>query len=233
MSDDMDLLLPPDFDRDKLRWATVTTPSPLTIRLDGETGPLLGIPGTLAWPLATNDRVLVVLIINDTPRFKARRAIIVGKAGGVPNLETRLAAAEAKIAAMEAAWLSTHTPTLTNLTVGAGGVVTFRHRLIGKTLDWKFKFKYGTGSAVGSDPKFTLPYTPHSSYVNGEDVLGTGMLYDTGVLNRASVARLDSGATLLLVAFGNTGNHASIAAGAPWTWGTGDTITATGQTEIA
>jgi len=76
------MLLPNELDRDKLKWATVTDDSPLTIRLDGEVGTLLGIPDTLAAPLAVGNRVLVVLIINDDPRFKARRAIIVGKHGG-------------------------------------------------------------------------------------------------------------------------------------------------------
>jgi hypothetical protein len=228
----MDLLLPPDFDRDKLKWATVTDDSPLTIRLDGDTGPMLGIPGTLVAPLAVGNRVLVVLITNDNPQRKYRRAIIVGVAGGVPNLETRLAAAEAKIAAMEAAWTS-WTSTITNITLGTGGLVTSRQRLIGKTLDWRFKVKLGTGGSFGTDPTFTLPYTPHASYVAGEDVMGTGMLYDNGIVNRASVARLVSGTTLLLVAFGNTGNHAGISATAPWTWGSTDVATAEGKTEIA
>ena len=229
---DMDLLLPPDLDRDKLKWATVTDDSPLTIRLDGEAGPLLGIPDTLAWPLAIGNRVLVVLIVNDTPRFKARRALIVGKAGGVPNLESRLAAAEATIAAMLAAW-TTWTPTHTNLTVGAGGVVTARHRLVGKTLDWKWKFKYGTGSAVGTSPRFTLPYTPHSSYLSLEDEIGNGVLYSSGLTNRGAVAPLISGATLEIVTYGSTGAHSGIEAGLPWSWNADDTLMLKGLTEIA
>lgn len=124
------------------------------------------------------------------------------------------------------------TPTLTALTLGAG-VVTARYRLVGKTMDWRFKFVLGAGSAVGSGPSFTLPNAPHSSYVGSADVIGRGTLLQSGLANRDSVARVSSGSTVLLLSYSTTGAHATITATAPWTWTTGDALSAAGTIEIA
>lgn len=124
------------------------------------------------------------------------------------------------------------TPTLTNLTLG-NGTVTARYRLVGKTLDWRFKFVLGSTSAVGSSPAFTLPNAPHSSYSTTADVLGRGTLLQSGITNRDSVARLSSGSTLILFAYSTTGAHSTITATAPWTWATGDALSASGTIEIA
>lgn len=240
----LNYLVPGRLDQNLDVWATVTGLAPLRIRLDGESTALPYTPDTLVGPLVVSDRVWVTFAINAEPSFLGRRAIIIGVADGVSGiltafdgrittLEGKVTTLETKVANMEAAWLTTHTATLTNITLGTGGTNTFRHRIIGKTADWKWKVKLGTGGAVTGDPKFTVPFTPHASYVAGEDVMGRGMLYDTGVLNRDSVARLDSGSTMVLVAFGNTGNHAAISAGAPWTWALGDVMTAEGRTETA
>lgn len=129
------------------------------------------------------------------------------------------------------AW-STWTPTLTNLTLG-NGVVVARYLLVGKTLHYHFKFTLGSTSAVGTDPKFTLPATPHSSYLVSADTLGRGTLLDSGTVNRDSVARVDSGATVLLLAYGTTGSHATITATSPWTWTTNDVIMVAGTIETA
>lgn len=236
----LDLLLPKDFDRDKLRWATVTDDSPLTIRLDGDASPMLGVPDTLVSPLAVADRVVVALVTNDDPARKSRRAIILGQTGGsdfglsddVADHETRLDAAEATLATLTGAW-GTWSPSYTNLTIGAGGVVVARRRIIGKTCDWRWKFKLGSGSAVGTDPKITLPFTPHSSYVAGEDELGRGTLYNSGLTNRGAVARLDSGSTVIIVGWSSTGDHATISSTAPWTWGIDDVISLSGTNEVA
>jgi hypothetical protein len=128
-------------------------------------------------------------------------------------------------------WL-TWIPSLTSLTTG-NGTVTARYRLIGKTLDFRFKFKLGSTSAVGSDPKFTLPFAPHSSFATSEDVLARGTLLDSGTQNRDSLARFDSGSTLVLLAYSTTGGHATITATSPWTWTTGDCLSVYGTVEIA
>lgn len=107
MSLDLDMLLPREFDRDKLKWATVTDDTPLTIRLDGDTDPMLGTPDTCVAGLAVDDRVMVALLINDDPARKGRRAVVLCKAGGstdaglaatVADHETRLDTAETTLA---------------------------------------------------------------------------------------------------------------------------------------
>jgi len=55
------------------------------------------------------------------------------------------------------AWKS-WTPTWTGLTVGAGGTVEAKYTQIGKTVHFRLKFTFGTGSSVG-DTSFTLPVT--------------------------------------------------------------------------
>ena len=137
------------------------------------------------------------------------------------------------IETMTAAW-STWSPTLTNLTIGGGGAVTARYRMLGKTLDYRFKFVYGVGSAVGTDPKFTLPAAPHGTYTTLGDVLGRGVLLDSGTANRDSVCRLDSGSTVIILQItAATGNHAGITATSPWTWATGDSLMVAGTIELA
>lgn len=63
------------------KWATVTDDSPLTIRMDGDTAPLLLVPESLIDPatLLVNDRVRVELSL--------RKCVIHGRAGGLQLLQ--------------------------------------------------------------------------------------------------------------------------------------------------
>lgn len=69
-------LLPGEQPTDSWRWGTVTTTSPLTIRLDGDEQALVQSPDTLA-PVTESDRVRV--------HIYNRRATIMGVAGGMPE----------------------------------------------------------------------------------------------------------------------------------------------------
>jgi hypothetical protein len=122
-------------------------------------------------------------------------------------------------------------PTLTNLTQGSG-TVTARHRTIGKTMDWRFKFVYGAGSAVGSSPRFTLPNTPHSSYAATGDALGWGVLLDSGTANHPAIARLVSGSQVEIFRETDT-SHVTITSTVPWTWTAGDSLSVSGTIELA
>lgn len=124
------------------------------------------------------------------------------------------------------------TPTLTNLTLGSG-VLVAKYQQVGKTVDYRFKFRYGAGSAVGTAPRFTLPVAPHSTYTADEDNLGTGQLLDAATQLRAAIVYLVSGSTVEIAAFGSTGAKASITATVPWTWGSADALTAWGRYEAA
>lgn len=59
------------------RWATVTSVDPLRVTPDGDTSPLAEAPDTLVAGLGEGDRVRLVIV--------ARRALILGRAGGAPS----------------------------------------------------------------------------------------------------------------------------------------------------
>lgn len=125
---------------------------------------------------------------------------------------------------------TTWTPTLTNLTVGAGGALTGRYRKVRNTLDFHFKFKFGTGSAVGTSPRFDIPagLTLHSSYVTLEDTVACKvMLYDSGTANFLGTLRIIDNNTfeiMSLNAAGTTLAEAIVSSAAPHTWATGDVL---------
>lgn len=115
------------------------------------------------------------------------------------------------------------TPTLTNLTLG-NGTVTAVYRLVGKTVDYRFKFKLGSTSAVGTGPAFTLPVAPNSSIAVLEDLLGSALLLDAGTAQRFGSVRLLSGSTVEFVGYSTTGVVTAISATSPHTWATNDTL---------
>jgi hypothetical protein len=132
------------------------------------------------------------------------------------------------------------TPSLSNITQGSGGLITARYKAaMGETsggmLYYRFKFVLGTGSAIGTAPRFTLPETIHGGYVAGVDEIGNGMLLDNGTANRqASVWVSSVGVnTAQIYAYGTTGQHVIINATTPWTWASGDVLSVSGFIELA
>lgn len=127
-------------------------------------------------------------------------------------------------------------PVLTNITVGSGGVVTARRRILNGSCDWRFKFVMGTGSAIGTNPAFTLPAVPHPSYTPTQNVIGRGTLRDEGSANRDAVVRiLTAPVTAFVLAYSSTGDHSTVSATTPWTWSAanGDAFSVEGSFEIA
>lgn len=135
--------------------------------------------------------------------------------------------------------LGTWTPTLTAITVGAGGgagLVVARYRFNDAGMvDYRFKFKLGSASAIGSNPAFTLPVAPHASYGAFEDSIGLGILKDAsaGAARQCQVF-ISSGSTAQINGWDPaTGGSTAITATAPWTWTTSDTMAASGSYEPA
>lgn len=132
------------------------------------------------------------------------------------------------------AW-TTWVPTLTNLTLG-NGTVTAKYQQVGKRIDYRFKFKLGSTSAVGTSPMFTLPVAPHSDYVSVEDRLGTAILLDNGVTLYDGVVRFSGGSTVEISALGAGGATViltPVTATVPFTFGSTDTLMASGTYEVA
>lgn len=82
--DNLQMLVPQEpNDPFATRWATVTQASPLRIQVDGDTIALPITPDTLVAGLQVGDRVRVEMATNNDPAFRARRAIITGRSGGI------------------------------------------------------------------------------------------------------------------------------------------------------
>lgn len=137
----------------------------------------------------------------------------------------------AELFALSDAW-STWTPTLTNLTVGST-LITARYRRVGKTVDFRFKFKFSSGAVVGTAPAFTLPAAPHSSYTVTEDLLGDVELYDNATAHRRGHLKLTAASTVEVSYYDVDCALAQVNATTPQTWASGDSISAWGTYETA
>lgn len=123
------------------------------------------------------------------------------------------------------AW-TTWSPTLTNLTLGSGTQVA-KYRRLGNTVDWIWIFTYGSGSAVGAAPQFTLPVAASGDYTTYPPWFG--MLTDASTTARAPVlANLSSTTTVVVQYFSSLNSAANLSSTIPWIWATSDVLTLTG-----
>lgn len=150
-------------------------------------------------------------------------------AAGAESKAVKLQTLDDIATALTSAW-STWVPTLTSLTQGNGTVVA-RYRRLNKTLDWHFKFLLGSTSVVGSDPTFTLPATPASTYATGE-MLTICTLLDSGTAFKQGIVDRQAGAVVRPMWL-SAGATVSITATVPHTWTTGDFIACQGTVELA
>lgn len=138
-----------------------------------------------------------------------------------------------ELSAISTAWTS-WTPTLTNITQG-NGTISSVYRRVGKTVDYDFLFTLGSTSAMGTNPKFSLPATPHSRFtaVNYNTRLGSGMLLDSSGGVSRDVIGFWATNGLEVYHFNATPTHAGITATVPWAWATSDTMHVFGTFETA
>ena len=149
-------------------------------------------------------------------------------AGSVPNGDDwgAVTGALSALSSVPSDW----PPTLTNLTQGSG-TVTAKYRRVGKAVDWYFRFLYGAGSAVGTDPSWTLPAAPASFYPSGEsfgNFPGVVHLIDASTAARQGHLNV-AGSTVTITFWNATPTLGQVTATAPWTWTTNDSITAWGS----
>jgi hypothetical protein len=132
---------------------------------------------------------------------------------------------------------TTWTPTLTNLTLG-NGTKTGRYMQIGKTVHFRFSFKLGSTSAVGTAPSFSLPVTAAaavSTEANSEP-LGNVVFVDSAVSRYTGICVLSGTTDGLIYNLAVNGTYPTfnnVTATTPITWGTSDEITVTGTYEAA
>lgn len=117
------------------------------------------------------------------------------------------------------AWTS-WVPTWTNLTVGSGTVIA-KYQKVGRMVNFRIKFTYGAGSAVGTVPTFTLPFTAAADY-QAEWPLGPLVMVDNGVKAYAGYVQISSVTQGLIRYDDGAGSFTSITSTVPFSWGSAD-----------
>lgn len=163
----------------------------------------------------------------------------VGTNGVIAGSITDAAVTPAKlIAGTGSSWAwQTWSPTLTNLTVGAGGTLVSKYIQTGKTVFVEFTFTLGAGSAVGGDVSFTLPVTASSVY-SGVTHTPLGLCYLVDEGSTIYVGSIDIQSTTAVHLAVGTASGTYLTSGAisstvPFTWGSTDKITTVFHYEAA
>lgn len=130
------------------------------------------------------------------------------------------------------AWVS-WTPTLTSLTLGSGTMVA-KYVRTGRTIDFRFVFRYGAGSAVGTNPRFSLPVAMHADYTTNADWASFGDVHfqDATASSKRGQLWVTDSTTARLIAFSSE-SAVEVTATVPFTWASGDAIWAYGTYEAA
>lgn len=133
------------------------------------------------------------------------------------------------------AWQS-YTPTFTNLTVGSGALSGGFTRF-GRTIHYYVKWTFGAGSAVGSNPTFSLPVAASSRYSSSVlDQMGRGIILDSGTADFDLVSLFSTSTTAVLQVLNATGTYTAVngvTATVPMTWAAGDSFVVQGTYEAA
>lgn len=137
------------------------------------------------------------------------------------------------LSALTTAWTA-WTPTLTNLTLG-NGTANAVYRQLNKTMDFDFLFTLGSTSAVGTNPKFSLPVTIASRHTATNYVTKISDVFLRDVSGGVTRPAIGFWATdgVELYYWNGTPTHTQITAAAPWAWAVGDSIHCTGTLELA
>lgn len=155
----------------------------------------------------------------------------------IAALETRLRAAETELATAKAelanitdgAW-ATWNPTVGGLTQG-NGVLTARYARSGRTIDWYFKFVFGSTSAITGLVTFTLPVPPlHTT--DPIDNPASVQYKDDGTAQVPGWVHYLGGA-MYFKYMAAAPNMSNISATTPFTWAINDVIVAQGTYEAA
>jgi hypothetical protein len=133
----------------------------------------------------------------------------------------------------------TWTPSYTNVTVG-NGTESAKYVKIGNYVSGKYILTLGSSSAIGSAAAITLPTTPTGDYI-ADQILGNATFIDTGNAVYIGIIAFSSPNTVIFRTIAVTTTIPStpinfavnakvnatqnLTSTAPFTWGTGDSIT--------
>lgn len=127
-------------------------------------------------------------------------------------------------------------PTYVNLTAGNGTTIA-KYTQIGKKVTFYLMFTFGSTSAMGTSPTFTLPVTAVST-ITGDDTLGVfqGQILDSGTIRYILIGAVQStttGSINVYNASATYGQFTGLTSTVPMTWTTGDKFYVTGSYEAA
>jgi hypothetical protein len=126
-------------------------------------------------------------------------------------------------------WTTTWNPTINNLTIGNGTVVS-RAAQIGSVVFFSITVNFGSTTTISGSPNFLMPVAANSRAVFPCYIL------DTGVAAYVANAILPVGTTMFLDLIDTTSSRAlltSFSSTSPFTWGNGDSFTVSGSYEVA
>lgn len=135
------------------------------------------------------------------------------------------------------AWQS-WSPTLANLTIGAGGTQIAQYIQIGKTVIFRYSFLLGSGSSVGTAPTITLPVTANTYYgtLNQDFPVGH-IIINSGGNGCVGLFEIIDTTHFRPLAIGAAGTYlggiVSFTASVPGTWTTGNDFSGYGVYEAA
>jgi hypothetical protein len=120
------------------------------------------------------------------------------------------------------------TPTLTNVTLGAGGSAAGTYFQAGKYVTGRLLIVLGTAGALTGYAQFSLPVASVNHPGSANDIwLGGAVLLDSGVMGYSGMVTWVSTTTAGLLAFDSSATYLTLAAtgaAVPFTWGVGDQI---------
>lgn len=119
-------------------------------------------------------------------------------------------------------------PTYTNLTIGSGGEVVTAWAPQTDGLIWaRFQFVLGAGSAVGTQPRISLPVPAASTYLNATSIIGSCMMVGPSGVRYPGTVSWGTNNNMVPAAINTAGTYATFAllsATVPFTWATGHAL---------
>lgn len=121
-------------------------------------------------------------------------------------------------------------PTWTAMTVGNGVLDYAKYIKFGRLINFRIKFTFGTTSAMGTTPHFTLPFSAAADYVQ-EHPVGLITMIDSGVKAWNGTLQIFSATDVLLRGDDGAGAFQTVSSTSPFTWGTSDYFMLSGSYE--
>lgn len=132
------------------------------------------------------------------------------------------------------AW-ATWTPSWVNLTTGNGTLNYAKYQQVGKSVKYRLRFTWGSGTTCTSSVTFSLPVTAASDYV-GLDTIGRALMFDSssGFHYQGGIRLVTSTTAYFFAQSVSTYVVSSaLSSSVPMSWTTNDVMYAFGEYQVA